>query len=269
MTCSQKEGYCTTDWRRPKRFCCSLPKATSSPFISTWRAAGEEECLDFLSWSEVLEESAVSDWHLDWLIWVVLAVLFAFVSSAMTVYLTASSSVYSAKDAVTSTPVPSFRAATPSLSRVQSRRSTRSYFSTATDASDLKATLDEHLPPVPSKRRLMYYAAGSGIPEIKCILSGFVLRGYLGGWTLLVKAVGLTLSVASGLSLGKEGPMVHIASCVANILSRFFKRYDQNEGKRREIISSACAAGVAVAFGSPLGGVLFSLEEVSYLCVKS
>ena len=34
--------------------------------------------------------------------------------------------------------------------------------------------------------------------------------------------------------------------------------------KRREILSAACAAGVAVAFGAPLGGVLFSLEEVSY-----
>ncbi|KAF8210342.1 chloride channel [Mycena galopus ATCC 62051] len=114
------------------------------------------------------------------------------------------------------------------------------------------------------KRKVMYYAAGSGIPEIKTILSGFVIHGYLGGRTLFTKSVGLALSVASGLSLGKEGPFVHLASCIGNIVSRFTNKYENNEAKRREILSAACAAGVAVAFGAPIGGTLFSLEEVSY-----
>jgi chloride channel 3/4/5 len=123
---------------------------------------------------------------------------------------------------------------------------------------------DESPEAATARRRVMYYAAGSGIPEIKTILAGFVIHGYLGGRTLFTKAVGLALSVASGLSLGKEGPFVHIASCVGNIVSRFFAKYENNEGKRREILSAASAAGVAVAFGAPVGGVLFSLEEVSY-----
>ncbi|KAJ3203159.1 hypothetical protein HK099_001596, partial [Clydaea vesicula] len=108
------------------------------------------------------------------------------------------------------------------------------------------------------------YAAGSGIPEVKTILGGFIIRRFLGFWTLLIKTVGLCLSVASGMSLGKEGPLVHVACCVGNIIPKFFKKYANNEAKRREILSCASAAGVSVAFGAPIGGVLFSLEEVSY-----
>jgi chloride channel 3/4/5 len=61
-------------------------------------------------------------------------------------------------------------------------------------------------PGKPNQVKVLYTAAGSGIPEVKTILSGFVIHKFLGLKTLLVKAVGLTLSVASGLSLGKEGP---------------------------------------------------------------
>jgi chloride channel 3/4/5 len=112
---------------------------------------------------------------------------------------------------------------------------------------------------------IVYYpAAGSGVAEVKVILSGFVLHGYLGLTTLVCKTFGLILSVASGLSIGKEGPYVHIATCVGNIASRFFGKYKNNDGKRREVLSASAAAGVAVAFGAPIGGVLFSLEEVSY-----
>lgn len=108
------------------------------------------------------------------------------------------------------------------------------------------------------------YACGSGIPEIKCVLSGFVIRGYLGKWTFVIKAVGLILASASGLSLGKEGPMVHLACCIGNIFSYIFPKYGNNEAKKREILSASAAAGVSVAFGAPIGGVMFSLEEASY-----
>lgn len=111
---------------------------------------------------------------------------------------------------------------------------------------------------------IYYTAAGSGVAEVKVILSGFVLHGYLGLKTLLTKTFALVFSVASGLSLGKEGPFVHIAACVGNIACRLFDKYDYNDGKRREILSAAAASGVAVAFGAPIGGVLFSLEETAY-----
>jgi AGAP005777-PA len=110
------------------------------------------------------------------------------------------------------------------------------------------------------------YACGSGIPEIKTILSGFIIRGYLGKWTFIIKSFCMMLAVAAGLSLGKEGPLVHVACCIGNFFTHWpcFAKYGKNEAKKREILSAASAAGVSVAFGAPIGGVLFSLEEVSY-----
>ncbi|KAJ2746564.1 Structural maintenance of chromosomes protein 3 [Coemansia sp. BCRC 34301] len=108
------------------------------------------------------------------------------------------------------------------------------------------------------------YAAGQGIAEIKTIMSGFMMRKFLGLRTLCIKCVGIVLSVASGLSLGKEGAMVHIACCCSNVFARAFKRVKGNEVERRELLSAASAAGISVAFGSPIAGVLFSLEQVSY-----
>ncbi|CAG8712094.1 uncharacterized protein OCT59_010038 [Rhizophagus irregularis] len=116
----------------------------------------------------------------------------------------------------------------------------------------------------PKRKELKPYAAGSGIPEVKTILSGFVIRGFLGIRTLWIKAISLAMVVSAGMTLGKEGPFVHIACCIGNVLSRLFHKYNKNEGKRREILSASAAAGVSVAFAAPIGGVLFSLEEVSY-----
>lgn len=107
------------------------------------------------------------------------------------------------------------------------------------------------------------YAAGSGISEIKCIIAGFIMKGFLGFWTFLIKSICLPLAIASGLSVGKEGPSVHYAVCVGNVISRFFSKYKKSASKTREILTATAGAGVAVAFGSPIGGVLFSLEEMA------
>ncbi|KAJ3219530.1 hypothetical protein HDU67_000475 [Dinochytrium kinnereticum] len=112
--------------------------------------------------------------------------------------------------------------------------------------------------------KVLYPAAGGGIPELKTILGGFVIRGFLGLRTLFTKAMALIFVMASGLCIGQQGPLVHISACVGNVVSRLFPKYAKNEAKRREMLSAASAAGVSVAFGAPIGGVLFSLEEVSY-----
>ncbi|KAL9011530.1 MAG: hypothetical protein Q9173_003638 [Seirophora scorigena] len=109
----------------------------------------------------------------------------------------------------------------------------------------------------------MYLAAGSGIPEIKTILSGFVIPHFLDLKVLMIKAIGAVFAVATGMCLGKEGPFVHISTCVAYLIGMLFPKYNENGRKMRELLSAGCSAGLSVAFGAPIGGVLFSYEEIS------
>ncbi|WVR07458.1 hypothetical protein IAU60_004499 [Kwoniella sp. DSM 27419] len=267
-----KEGFCTTSWGTAKRFCCA-PKHP----IPGGDGGDEEVCGDWMEWGEYFAPGQHGRPRGAW-IWggpeftayALVALSLATLASCLTVYLSSSAHHTTSKDSTFLTPGPEPPTTkTPSQSKPPSRsRSTLNASERQplleSIANEPVTPLVEAYPPLEPPRKIMYYAAGSGIPEIKTILSGFVIHGYLGGWTLITKSVGLALSVASGLSLGKEGPLVHISSCVGNIVSRLFLKFECNEAKRREVLSAACAAGVSVAFGAPVGGVLFSLEEVSY-----
>ncbi|NWR41989.1 CLCN2 protein, partial [Regulus satrapa] len=109
-------------------------------------------------------------------------------------------------------------------------------------------------------------AVGSGIPEMKTILRGVVLKEYLTFKTFVAKVIGLTCALGSGMPLGKEGPFVHIASMCAALLSRFlslFGGFYENEARNIEMLAAACAVGVGCCFAAPIGGVLFSIEVTS------
>lgn len=58
--------------------------------------------------------------------------------------------------------------------------------------------------------------------------------------------------------------MVHVACCCANVFIKLFDGINGNEARKRETLSAAAASGISVAFGAPIGGVLFSLEQLSY-----
>lgn len=102
----------------------------------------------------------------------------------------------------------------------------------------------------------------SGISELKIILSGFVLKNFLNAKVLLTKSLGLILVIGSGIWVGKEGPVVHVAGCIAHMIIQLFPRINRNEALKREMIVASTAAGIGVAFNAPIGGVLFCLEQV-------
>ncbi|XP_004714051.1 chloride channel protein 1 [Echinops telfairi] len=116
-------------------------------------------------------------------------------------------------------------------------------------------------------------AVGSGIPEMKTILRGVVLKEYLTVKAFIAKVVALTAGLGSGIPVGKEGPFVHIASICAAVLSKFMSIFcgcSQQPYYYTDILTVGCAVGVGCCFGTPLGGVLFSIEVTStYFAVRN
>ncbi|KAI0391319.1 voltage-gated chloride channel-like protein [Xylariaceae sp. FL0594] len=227
-----KDGYCARAWYLNEKRCC--PHGL---------------CTDWRSWDEVLGGRPFGQKWTEFVIYLVAVITLSVIACLMTL--------------TTKTVVPSaYRMSTLD----ENLAAELSQPAVDIDNEEDESVSPTHIPKreLPSPPMVYYSAAGSGVAEVRVILSGFVLHGFLGLKTLIIKSAGLVISVASGLSLGKEGPYVHIATCIGNICCRLFNKYDQNDAKRREVLSAAAAAGVVVAFGAPLGGVLFGLEEVAY-----
>ncbi|NXN24277.1 CLCN1 protein, partial [Nycticryphes semicollaris] len=121
-------------------------------------------------------------------------------------------------------------------------------------------------------------AVGSGIPELKTIMRGVVLKEYLTLKAFVAKVVALTAGLGSGMPVGKEGPFVHIASICAAVLSKFMSIFCgvyEQPYYYTDVLTVGCAVGVGCCFGTPLGGkwlfwVLFSIEVTStYFAVRN
>lgn len=107
-------------------------------------------------------------------------------------------------------------------------------------------------------------ARGSGIPEVKAAVSGVDLPLSFQPKTLVAKMMALSLCVGAGLAVGKEGPMIHIGACWSVLITMLISRLrgSKQELDETDLLCIGSAAGVSAAFGAPLGGVLFAVEEL-------
>lgn len=106
--------------------------------------------------------------------------------------------------------------------------------------------------------RLAPEASGSGVQWLEAEMRGEVGPARLR--VLPVKYVGGLLALGSGLALGREGPAVQMGAVVASGVGGVGGLRDD---ARTDLSAAAGGAGLGVAFSAPVGGMLFTLEEVA------
>jgi chloride channel protein, CIC family len=100
-------------------------------------------------------------------------------------------------------------------------------------------------------------ARGSGVPQTKAAL--FAREGRITLRTVLGKFFCTSVTLASGIPLGREGPSVQVGAGIGSVLGRALGLGPE---QMKKLIPVGAAAAIAAAFNTPLAAVVFSLEEI-------
>jgi CIC family chloride channel protein len=96
---------------------------------------------------------------------------------------------------------------------------------------------------------------GDGVPEVfqSLILKG----GYIRTRVPFIKTIASAVTIGTGGSVGREGPIVQIGAGLASVIGRFLR---VSPSRMKTFVGCGVAAGIAATFNAPVGGALFALE---------
>ncbi len=122
-------------------------------------------------------------------------------------------------------------------------------------------------------RRFAPYAKGSGIPQVMASISlakpetKKYIKLFLSFKIIIIKILASSIKVVGGGILGREGPTIQISSSIFNMVYRFLPKWWTPISQQNILIAGA-ASGLAAAFNTPLGGIIFAIEELSKFQLK-
>lgn len=98
-------------------------------------------------------------------------------------------------------------------------------------------------------------AKGHGVPEVMDAI--YYKNGAIRPMVAVIKAVASSISIGSGGSVGREGPIIQIGAAFGSTLGQMFKIANW---ERITLIACGAGGGIAATFNTPFGGILFALE---------
>ncbi|TWJ16554.1 CIC family chloride channel protein [Geobacter argillaceus] len=102
-------------------------------------------------------------------------------------------------------------------------------------------------------------AKGHGVPEVMDAI--YYNKGIIRPTVAVVKSLASALSIGSGGSVGREGPIAQIGSAFGSTLGQLLR---MNPWQCNVLIASGAGGGIAATFNTPLGGLLFAIEILLY-----
>lgn len=109
----------------------------------------------------------------------------------------------------------------------------------------------------PMIARVAREAKGHGVPEV---MEAVALRGgRIRPRVAIVKTLASAVTIGSGGSAGREGPIVQVGATLGSTIAQALK---MSEARTRLLVASGAAGGIAAAFNAPLAGVFFALEVI-------
>ncbi|GIT79718.1 chloride channel protein [Leifsonia sp. LS1] len=109
----------------------------------------------------------------------------------------------------------------------------------------------------PLVHRFAREARGHGVPEVMYAVAR--RGGHIPGRVAVVKALASAITIGSGGSVGREGPIVQIGSALGSTLGRITR---MPETQLRTLVACGAAGGIAATFNAPIAGVFFALELI-------
>ncbi len=112
------------------------------------------------------------------------------------------------------------------------------------------------------------FAKGSGIPTVLATLEladtpkHYLIEKLLGLKIIIIKIASSVVLLLGGGSIGREGPTLQISTSIFKIISDFFPKATKKITLKTLIITGG-ASGLAAAFNTPLGGIVYVVEELS------
>lgn len=112
------------------------------------------------------------------------------------------------------------------------------------------------------------YSRGSGIPQVSAAIelsnpkTNHKVNKLLGFKVILIKIFSSLILIFGGGAIGREGPTIQISASIFKKINDFLPEWYPRISKRNMIITGA-AAGLASAFNTPLGGIVFAIEELT------